>query len=122
VVDEAQSSSTGEEEASSPIPPSKTSKKGREDEAHEDDQVEVPLLLPSHDGGLRQVRDVGRSDGSAGLDEHPADVRVEEASMSVVGVEIGVAVEISKMVVQVSKSRWGKSRRKRTDVYRWCAR
>jgi hypothetical protein len=67
VVNETETGGTGEEETALPVVPSKTSDEGGKTEAHEDDQVEVPL------------RNVGGSDLSSRLDEHPSNVRVPEA-------------------------------------------
>jgi len=47
VVNEEESSGTGEEESSTVIVPSESSDQGREDESHTDDEVNVPLVLPS---------------------------------------------------------------------------
>lgn len=94
VVDKAESSGTSKEESTPPVTPTESGDESWENEAHADDEVEVPLLLPLDDLVFGEIRDVGRSDGSAGLDEHPPDVRVEEALVSVVGVEVGVGVSV----------------------------
>ena len=47
LVNEEESSGTGEEESSTVIVPSESSDQGREDESHTDDEVNVPLVLPS---------------------------------------------------------------------------
>jgi len=48
VMNEEESSGTGEEESSTVIVPSESSDQGREDESHSDDEVNVPLVLPSN--------------------------------------------------------------------------
>jgi hypothetical protein len=79
VVNETETGGTGEEETALPVVPSKTSDEGGKTEAHEDDQVEVPLVLPLDDRVSREIRNVGGSDLSSRLDEHPSNVRVPEA-------------------------------------------
>jgi len=46
VVNEEETSGTGEEESSTVISPSESSDQSREDESHSDDEVNVPLVLP----------------------------------------------------------------------------
>lgn len=94
VVDEEKSGGSGEEETSAVIVPSESSDEGGENESHPDDEVDVPTVLPLDDFVLRQIGNVGDSRLSAGLDEHPSDVRPPEAFVGRVGVEISVGVSV----------------------------
>lgn len=98
VVDEGETSGTGEEEASAPVTPSETSDDGREDETHADDKGEIPAVLPLDDLVVGQVRDVGDSRLATGLEDHPSDVSPKETALSRVGVEIGVGVAVVSAV------------------------
>lgn len=51
-------------------------------------------MLPPDDFVLAQVADVGNSGLSARLDEHPTDMRVPEAFVGVVGVQVGVGISV----------------------------
>jgi len=94
VVNKDQSSSTREEESTSPITPHQSCDGGGEDHAHSDQEHEVVLVLPSDDLVLGQIRDVGDTDLASRLDNHPSDVCPPETLVSRVGVELGVGVSV----------------------------
>ena len=94
VVDEAQAGRAGEEEAAAGVAPAQPCDEGREEEAHADDEVDVPAVLPTYDLVLGQIGDISDTRPAAGLDEHPADVAVPEALVRVVRVEVGVGVAV----------------------------
>ena len=98
VVDEQQASGAGEEEAAAPVAPSEAGDDRREDEAHADDQGQVPAVLPLDDrvdGKVANVRDTG---AATRLDDHPADVRPPETLRGRVRVEVGVGVTVVSTV------------------------
>lgn len=101
-MNKAETSGAGVEQSTPPVAPTETSNEGGEDEAHTDDQVEIPLederkgasviggtrrkshatthlVLPLDDLVAREIRDIGRSNLAAGLDEHPPDVGPPES-------------------------------------------
>jgi hypothetical protein len=98
VVDEEKTSGTGEEETTAVVAPEKTGDESREDEAHADDEVNVPAVLPLDDLTVREVGHVGDTGTTAGLDDHPADMRPPETFLSRVRVEVGVGVAVVSAV------------------------
>lgn len=94
VVDKDESSSTGKEETTSPVSPSETGDHGREDETHEQEESEVVFVLPFDNSVSGQVRDIGDSNLSSWLNDHPSDVCPPETLVSRVRVELGVGVSV----------------------------
>ena len=94
VVHKAQSSGTGEEESSPPVSPSESGNESREGESHEEEQGEVVLVLPLDDLVSGQVGDIGDTDLSSRLDDHPSDVGPPETLVGRVRVELGVGVSV----------------------------
>jgi len=74
VVDEEETGSAGKEEASAPVAPQEPSDGGGEDEAHAEDQGQVPPVLPTDDWVGGQVRDVGDSRCAPAFENHPSNV------------------------------------------------
>ena len=98
VVNETESSGTCEEESSPPVSPSKSGNQRWEGETHEQEQREVIVVLPLDDLVSRQVGNVGDSNLSSGLDDHPSDVGPPETFMGRVRVELGVGVSVVSSV------------------------
>jgi hypothetical protein len=94
VVHKGQTSRTGKEQPTPPIAPQETRNDSRDDETHDDKEGEVHAMLPPDNGVLVQVGHVGDAGLATGLDNHPADVRPEEAVVCAVGVEVGVGVAV----------------------------
>lgn len=94
MVNKAQPGSASKEETTPPVSPAKTSDNGREDETHTQDQGNVVPVLPLHNPVLAQITDIGDSDLSSGLDQHPSNVGPEEALLGGVGVKISVGVTV----------------------------
>lgn len=76
MVDKGEASGTSEEEAAAIVAPTKTSDERGEDEAHEDDQGKVVLVLPLDNRVVVQVGHVSGTGLAAGLQQHPADYGV----------------------------------------------
>jgi hypothetical protein len=93
-VDEEKTSGTGEEEATTVVAPEETGDERREHEAHSDDEVDVPAVLPLDDLVGGKVRNVGNTGTATGLDYHPAHMRPPETLLRRVGVEVGVGVAV----------------------------
>jgi hypothetical protein len=78
----------------SPIAPEITRNRGRDGEAHEEDEGHVPPLLPAHDRALAEVAHVGHAGPTPRLDEHPADMTPPEAAVGVIWIKVGVDVAV----------------------------
>ena len=94
VVDEAETRSTSVDIPSPEVAPTEVADKGGENEAAGKDEGTVPAVLPPHDLVLAEIADVRNTRLATRLDEHPTDVREEEALVRVVRVQgrVGVAV------------------------------
>jgi hypothetical protein len=100
LLDEEDAENAGVDKASEPVTPTKTSDKSRENETHEEDDLEVVLVLPHDNGVVVEVRDVGATNAlGVLLHEHPAEVRVEKTLPDAVGVLVGVGVAVVSAVV-----------------------
>ena len=98
VVDEAQASCTSVDETTEEVTPEKTRDDRGNNEAHGDNERNVPSVLPSDNRVLGQVAHVGNTRPNAGLDEHPANVRPEETTVSIVRVQLRVGVPMVSTV------------------------
>jgi hypothetical protein len=100
LLDEEDTENTSVDEASKPVTPAETCDKSREDEAHEENDLEVVLVLPDDNGVVIEIGDVGAAN-SLGvlLHEHPAEVRVKKTLPDAVGVLLGVGVTVVSAVV-----------------------
>ena len=100
LLDEENAEDTGVDEATLPVVPEETSDSRREDQTHEDDDLDVVLVLPNDDGVLVQVGDVGAADAlGVLLHDHPAKMAVEKTLADAVGVLVGVGVAVVGTVV-----------------------
>ena len=100
LLDEEDAEDTGVDEATHPVTPEETSDSRREDETHEDDGLDVVLVLPDDDRVLVQVGDVGAADAlGVLLHDHPAEMAVEEALADRVWVLLSIGVAVVSAVV-----------------------
>jgi hypothetical protein len=97
-MDEEQTCSTTIKVATLPVTPAKAGNESGEDEPHEEEQVDVVLVLPPDDFVLAQVTDIGNTRLATWLEEHPANMSMPEAFMSVVGIEFGIGVSVVSTV------------------------
>lgn len=74
VVDECQTKSTRVDITAKPVAPQKPGDESGHDEAHEDEQGNVPLVLPANDAISAQIGDVCNTRLAARFDKHPPDV------------------------------------------------
>ena len=93
-MDEAETRRTGVHETAEHVTPSEVADERRENEATEKDEAAVPAVLPPHDLVLAEIADVSNAGFATGLDEHPANVREEEALMRIVWVQGRVGVTV----------------------------
>lgn len=98
MMNEAQSEHASVNEAAFGVAPAKVGDEGGDGKGGDENQLDVPFVLPLDDRVASQVADVGDTGPSAGLDKHPANVGVEEALVGVVGVELGVGVTMVSSV------------------------
>jgi hypothetical protein len=100
LLDEEDAEDTGVDEATFPVVPEETSDSRGEDQTHEDDNLDVVLVLPDDDGVLVQVGDVGAADAlGVLLHDHPAEMAVEKSLANAVWVLVGVGVAVVGAVV-----------------------
>jgi hypothetical protein len=98
VGDKDKTSSTGVYISPTPIAPKQTRNDSGESKTHEEDEPDIPPVLPSDHLILAQVRDVRNAGSAPGLHDHPANVGPQEAAMSIVGVKIGICVPVMRAV------------------------
>lgn len=99
LLDEANSEDTGIDEATDPVTPTETGNEGREDETHGENALDVVAVLPDDDGVLVEIGDVGSALSlRVLLEDHPADVGVEETLSDGVGILLGIGVTVVSSV------------------------
>jgi hypothetical protein len=100
LLDEADAQDAGVDVAAEPVTPEEAADERREDEAHGHDALDEVAVLPDDDGVLVEVGDVGAA-GALGvlLEDHPAEVGVEETLADRVGVLDGVGVSVVGAVI-----------------------
>ena len=100
LLDEEDTEDTSVDKAALPVIPQKSRDSRGEDETHEDDDLDVVLVLPNDDGVLVQVGDVGTADAlGVLLHNHPPKMAVEKTLANAVGVLVGVGVAVVGTVV-----------------------
>ena len=98
VVDEAQTGSASVEESTLPVTPAESGDRSGEQEAHDEDELDIPPVLPADDRVLAQVADIGHTRLVTGLQDHPANVGEPETLVRVVRVKVGVGVTMVRAV------------------------
>ena len=90
LLNEEDSEDASVDEAAQEVVPSKAAEDGGEQEAHEEDDLEVVTVLPDDDWVFIQVTDIDPARTLwVLLHDHPAEVRVEETFADGVGVFVG---------------------------------
>lgn len=84
--------------SSKSIIPEKPGDNCRYDETDEENQLDVMLVLPPHDGALAQIADVRHTRLTARLQKHPTYMRVPETLMGIVRVEVSVGIAMVRPV------------------------
>lgn len=88
------------DKAAHPVTPKEPADKHWEDEAHEEDNLEVVLVLPDNNRILVQIGDVGTTNSLwVLLHEHPPEVRVQQSLADGIWVLLGVGVAMVSTVV-----------------------
>jgi hypothetical protein len=100
LLDEEDAENTSVDESTLPVVPEESSDGRWENQAHEDDDLDVVLVLPDNDRVLVQVSDVGAADAlGVLLHDHPAEMAVEESLANAVRVLVGVGVAVVGAVI-----------------------
>lgn len=98
MMHENQSQQTGIYIATLPIAPSKTRNKSRENDTHDEHQLEVVTMLPFNNVILGKVTDIRHARLTPGLHDHPANVRPKQAFVGIVGIKVGIGVAVVSAV------------------------
>lgn len=100
LLHEEDAEDTSVDESTLPVTPAETSYDTREEETHDGDDKEVVLVLPSNNGVLVEIRDVGAANTlGVLLHDHPAEVRVEETLANRVRILVSVGVSVVSAVI-----------------------
>lgn len=100
LLNEEDTEDTAVDETSLPVTPTETSDDSREDQTHEEDDLEVVTVLPDDNGIIVEIRNIGASNSLwVLLHEHPAEVGVEQTLADRVWVLVGVGVSVVCTVV-----------------------
>ena len=99
LLDEENAEDAGVNETAKPVIPTEAADSRGEDKRHSDNGLQIVLVLPDYNGILVQICDIGAAHLlGVLLENHPANVRVEEALANRVGVLLGVRVSMVSTV------------------------
>jgi hypothetical protein len=99
LLDETNTEDTGIDETTPPVTPAKTSNKSRESESHEENTLDVVLVLPDDNGVLVEIGDVSSALAfRVLLEDHPTHVRVHETLANRVGILLGIGISVVNTV------------------------
>jgi hypothetical protein len=94
MVDETQTYEASVDIAPTGVAPAEPRDDSRDDEAHEEEEGNVVLVLPANHLVVGKVADVGDTGLTTGFEKHPAHVSVPETLVRVVWVEFGVSIAV----------------------------
>jgi len=89
-----ESSNASEEVAALPVTPEQTRNDSGDTEAEDQEQGNIPAVLPPYNLILAQITNVRGAGFTTGFEKHPTEMRVPEALVSVVWVQVGVGVTV----------------------------
>jgi len=100
LLNEEDTEDTSVDVSTHPVTPAETGNKSREDQSHEEDDLEVVTMLPDNNGVFIQIGDVCAAD-SLGvlLHDHPAKMAVQQSLAHTVWVLVGIGVSVVSAVV-----------------------
>jgi hypothetical protein len=99
LLNEADAENASIDETTKPVVEHETTEASREDKTHEDDTLQVVLVLPNDDGILVQISDISTASTlRILLEHHPSQVRVQEALANGVGILLSVGVTVVSSV------------------------
>lgn len=100
LLDEEDAEDAGIDVATDPVSPPNTGHKSWEDQAHEEDDLEIVAMLPDNDRIFVQIGDVRTANSFwVLLHDHPANVAVKQSLANAVGVLGGISVTMMGTVV-----------------------
>lgn len=100
LLDEEDAEDASVDETAEIIAPSETTDNGWENQAHEENDLEVVLVLPNDDWVFIEIRDICASNSlRVLLHEHPAEMGIEKAFADGVWVLLCVGVSMVSTVV-----------------------
>lgn len=100
LLDEEDAEDARVDEATQPISPTQPCNDRGKDETHEDDDLQVILVLPDNDRIFIQVGDIGTSNPLwVLLHDHPSNVRVQKPFPDRIWVFIGIGISVVGAVV-----------------------
>lgn len=94
MVNKTQTNDAGINESTSGIVPEQPWEYSWNKEPHNKNQRQVMAMLPPYNGTLGEVAHISNAGLTTWLEEHPANVGVEEAFLGTVGVEVGVGIAV----------------------------
>jgi len=98
VVDKEQTSERRIEITATPIAPEVTRNDGRNDNAHQEDEPEEIVMLPTDDGVAGEIGDISDTGLATGMEDHPTNMGPDEPVMGTIGIEVGVSVTMMSTV------------------------
>lgn len=98
MVDKQQASKGGIKIATTPIAPEVAGDDSRNDDAHDKEERDEPLVLPADDVVAGEIRDVSDTRLTAGLENHPTNVGPDKAVMGAIRIKVGVSVTMMSAV------------------------
>ncbi|KAI6759232.1 hypothetical protein HG530_009912 [Fusarium avenaceum] len=99
LLDEANTEDTGIDQTTPPVTPTKTSDESREGKSHEENRLDVVLVLPDNNGVLVEIGDIGSALAlRVLLQDHPSHVRVHETFADRVRVLVGIGITVVNTV------------------------
>lgn len=123
LLDEEDAEDAGVDESTQEITPEKTGNDRWENETHEQDDVEVVLVLPDDDWVLVEIGDIGTSNTLwVLLHDHPSNVRVPETLLDRVGILVGVGVSVMGTMIArppTDRSLNGSSTNQSEEKFEW---
>lgn len=100
LLNEEDSKDTSIDETTPPVSPAKSTDQSWENQTHEDDDLEVVLVLPDDDRVFVEISDVGAAN-SLGvlLHDHPPKVGIQKTFADGIRILIGVGIAVMSTVV-----------------------
>ena len=85
---------SGEEVTALPVTPKDTRNDRGNNETEEQEEGEIPTVLPPHNFVLAQIADVGNTRLTSGFYKHPAYMREPESLVGIVWIQVGVSIPV----------------------------
>ena len=76
------------------VTPTEPRNYGRNNKRHQQDELQVVLVLPPDNFALGEIADVRNTGLAAGFNNHPTDMGPEKAAVCIVRVQVGIGVTV----------------------------